>query len=904
MRYQKKLALLLAVVMALTVTYAVPAGASGTGLLEKINEAGDVSDKAPDISGTDPALSGEAPDLTNITPTAAVEEVTVRYEEDRDTLSLSYRMKSCAYVRISVNGVAAEEKYTKETYDYTNALEGNSYEFLIEPYNVEDIAGEAVAVSYDVPYKTAVVEALDADYNLERKVLILDWSGRNMEYADVYQDDEMIAEKTEGTRLILEVDFEPMSRHTYTVIPYNKVDEAGPAKKYELLVGDYVAKITNLTANYNEAQKKVVLSWSSIYTQYVDIFLNDEEVAEKYTGNSFEISCELQPGASYIVCISPYNEKNKLGEEKEADVSVGYFEVPDDFSAAQVSIPIKDSYGGQTGFSRPLVQLTWEAQPLAVYEIYRADADRTGAYKWIATVKSNVDGAYTYADEKAGFGIYYYKIRRKIVQDPYIDRELYTALSGAREVNALVPKPEITAKLNEEGKIALTMAARKEYVSGYDIYRKGGKGGYRLLATVTGDEYIDEEIEFGETYRYKVKAYYYDIATGNRATGVYSKVARVKNAIGDLEAEIVAVSANKVKLTWNSVANAKEYEVYYRSGMSGDSYTLWQTTRRTTLRRKLKRSGTHSFLIKACQTTKKGKTYFSSAEVSIKMGFSAPTGFQVKRTAYERTVGTNTITQKDVLTWNRVYGAGGYYIDVYNAANGTYERIAKIKGGRTKSYTVRNAVTEHAATVTYRISAYKGNRVKKGGTVVITPKLGAPEDVDAVKSGSQVIVSWSSVIGAERYRVYRSNGRTMLLVAETTATFVYDQGLSAGAPYKYYVYAVNLTEKLTGEKSEPAAITMKQPKVYDLTAINGAAGTVQLTWEASRNADSYTIYYKDSEKAEYKKLANIVDKKMLYLHSGLKRGTTYYYKVVAVQTNCAGILVESDGALAEVKVTK
>lgn len=907
MRFKRKLSLFLAAAMVLTLIQAVPADASrgaedaAPGIGKGILGAVDPSQKDPDASPIDPDASPIDPNVGE----AVIEDLQITYDAKEDRITLAYKMnKDCEYVRIYANGRELETEYTGSVYDWDDVRDGMTHTFRVVPYNRAGISGMALEASYEVPYKKAELEDVDAEYNLEKQVLIVDWTGNGIAYADVYQDDVLLAQKVRDSRLIKEIKLEPESKHTYKIVPYNRIDEVGAEKSYLLEVDDYVARIDDLNIEYNEAAKQIRMQWSDTYTEYVGISLNDEELVEKYTKKDFVINCELQPGATYIVTLTPYNYKDKEGEAEETDVSVGYFEVPGDFSASLVNIPVKNNAGGYTGFSRPSVQLSWEAQNLARYEIYRAeDKDKQSGYKWIATVKSNKEGTYVYTDEKAGFGNYYYKVRRKIVEDPYVEQELYTALSDAENVNVAVPKPEVKAQLNEKGNIVLSLYSKREFVSGYDIYRKSGNGGYKLLATTTEDEYVDEDLEVGQKYQYKVKAYYYDISTGRKTIGKSSKAATVKNSVSKIEAQAVAVSPDTVKVVWNRAANVKEYEIYCRSGMQGDSYVLWKTTNENSFERKVSKNGTYYFMIKANQMIG-GRAYFSSAEISIKMGFSAPSGLKIAKTSYKKSKSSNVVNQKSKLSWNRVYGAKGYYVEVYDELSKKYKRVAKIGNKNKTSYTVTNPITANAKTLKYRVSAYLGKKVKKGKTIEITPALAAAKKVKAVKSGSKVKISWKKVLGAECYRVYRSNGRTMLLIGETKSSSVLDQGLDIGIPYKYYVEAVNYSQKITGEKSEPCAFMTKQNKVAKFSAANRSAGSAQLTWASNKNAESYMIYFKNAKDAKYQKLAEVAGKEKSYTHKNLPAGTNCYYKITTVQKNSGGIRVESDGTYTEVKISK
>ena len=213
-------------------------------------------------------------------------------------------------------------------------------------------------------------------------------------------------------------------------------------------------------------------------------------------------------------------------------------------------------------------------------------------------------------------------------------------------------------------------------------------------------------------------------------------------------------------------------------------------------------------------------------------------------------------------------------------------------------------MSANAKPLKYRVSAYLGKKIKKGKTIDIVPALGMVKNVKAVQSGTKVKISWKKVTGADRYQVYRSNGRTMLLVGETSGSSILDQGLSVGIPYKYYVQALNQTQKITGEKSLPVDFMTKRNAITGFKAVNTSSGSVHLSWNPDKEATGYRIYFKKSKDGKYQKLADVDAKTKLYVHKNLASGTNCYYKITAVLTNCGGIAVESDGDLAEVKVSK
>ena len=863
-------------------------------------------------SGTDDG--SEKPTIENLSAEWDGEKrrIVLRYDLDGDYVNIQVKKKTGGYTTIA-------EEYEGESfaYEYKDWEEYlKEFTFLVVPYRrnegTEDINGETREVPCDVIYPPAAIKNLYVDYDLERQVLYVDWDEDegddgwgSVKNVKVYLDDSDnplngAYMDNEGS-WVASLKLEPRSTHKLKIVPINNGNQEGTPQDYTLVVDDYEAKITDYTIEYNEETKRLEMKWESMYTQYVSVYLNDEELAENYKENSLTIDCVLQPGASYKVSILPYNGQDEEGEELEEDISFGEFEVPYEFSASVMNVDVKDAAGNYTGFTKPLIKLQWEAQKQAVYEVYRAEKDKKGAYAWIATVRADKEEVYTYIDEKAGFGDYYYKIRRKIVEDDYLEQELYTALSDAEHVRLLVPRPKVKVKLSAGKKILLTMESAKEYVSGYEIYRKY-RGKYEKIASTTDNKYVDKKLKFGKTYSYKVKAYYYDVNTGKKVYGKYSKAASVKNTIGAIKAEALAVSSDTVKLSWTPAVNADTYEIYGKSGMMGDSYVLLATTKQLSLKYKLKQNTKYFFMIKAYQAKDEKRTYFSSTEVSVQTGFSAPRGLKVTKTTYKKD--RDALVQEDTLSWNRVYGAKGYYIEVYDAEEKEYVGVGNIRKGSKTSYTISNPVTAEAKARTYRVSAYLGKRIECGDTIKVRPQLGTVQKVNVVKNREKVKVSWEKAEGAESYKIYRSNGSMMFFVGETDETCIADKGLSAGISYSYYVQAVNNTLKLTGDMSEPAVCKMAQGKVSGLKAVNTAGGNVRLTWKEAPNAQKYVVYYKGAGDKGYRELKKLPADVTAYVHKRQARGTSCSYRVVAVQKNSGGISVESKPAQVKVYIKK
>ena len=86
----------------------------------------------------------------------------------------------------------------------------------------------------------------------------------------------------------------------------------------------------------------------------------------------------------------------------------------------------------------------------------------------------------------------------------------------------------------------------------------------------------------------------------------------------------------------------------------------------------------------------------------------------------------------------------------------------------------------------------------------------------------------------------------------------------------------------TDEKTTTATATLSAPS--GLTA-TGAAGQVSLDWSAVNSASSYTVYWDNSTGVSSSSTAITSVSTDNYTHSSLDNGTTYYYKVAAVDTD-------------------
>ena len=143
-------------------------------------------------------------------------------------------------------------------------------------------------------------------------------------------------------------------------------------------------------------------------------------------------------------------------------------------------------------------------------------------------------------------------------------------------------------------------------------------------------------------------------------------------------------------------------------------------------------------------------------------------------------------------------------------------------------------------------------------------------------------LTWNAVSGATSYRVFRSESRGTgySLLGTTTATSYVNTGAAVGKTYYYRVKAVNSVgtsgySNIVSGKAKTAA-----PAAPSVTIGNSSTGKPQLTWKAVSGAVKYEVYRSTRQNSGYSLLGTTTSTS--YVNTGASTGTTYYYRVKAV----------------------
>jgi len=165
----------------------------------------------------------------------------------------------------------------------------------------------------------------------------------------------------------------------------------------------------------------------------------------------------------------------------------------------------------------------------------------------------------------------------------------------------------------------------------------------------------------------------------------------------------------------------------------------------------------------------------------------------------------------------------------------------------------------------------------------------APTGLAATAGNTQVALSWTASSGATSYNVYRgttAGGESATAVATgVTGTTYTNTGLINGTAYYYKVKAVNSAG--TSGYSNEASATPVLAVPSAPTGLTATAGNTQvaLSWTASSGAASYNVYRGTTAGGESTTAIATGITTTSYTNTGLTNGSTYYYKVKAVNAS-------------------
>ena len=246
-------------------------------------------------------------------------------------------------------------------------------------------------------------------------------------------------------------------------------------------------------------------------------------------------------------------------------------------------------------------------------------------------------------------------------------------------------------------------------------------------------------------------------------------------------------------------------------------------------------------------------------------------------------IGNSASSGKPMLTWNAVEGATSYRIYRSTSKGSGYSLL-----GTTTATSYTNTGAKAGTTYYYRVKACNDaglspySNVVSGQVKTVTPKPSAPVvKIGNSASSGKPMLTWNAVSGATSYKVYRATSQkgTYSLLGTVTATSYTNTGAKAGVTYWYKVKAVNSA----GESAYSNVVSGRATVTTLTMGHSSASGKPQLTWKAVSGAASYRVYRATTKNGAYTVINTT--KALTYTNVGAALGTTYYYKVEALNAS-------------------
>ena len=342
-----------------------------------------------------------------------------------------------------------------------------------------------------------------------------------------------------------------------------------------------------------------------------------------------------------------------------------------------------------------------------------------------------------------------------------------------------------------------------------------------------------------------------------------------------------SATSGKPVLTWNAVPGATSYKVYRATSKSGTYSLLGTVTTTNYTNTGAKEGTTYYYKVKAANGA--GESAYSNVVSGKVVVTPKPAAPVVK-------IGNSASSGKPMLTWNAVYGATSYRIYRSTAKGSGYSLL-----GTTTATSYTNTGAKAGTTYYYRVKACNDAGLSPysnivSGNVVVTPKPSAPVvKIGNSASSGKPMLTWNAVSGATSYKVYRATSQngTYSLLGTVTATSYINTGAKAGVTYYYKVKAVNSAGESAYSNTvsgQSKAVTPKPSAPVVKIGHSATSGKPMLTWNAVSGATSYKVYRATTKNGAYSVINTT--KALTYTNTGAALGTTYYYKVEAL--NAAG----------------
>lgn len=326
-------------------------------------------------------------------------------------------------------------------------------------------------------------------------------------------------------------------------------------------------------------------------------------------------------------------------------------------------------------------------------------------------------------------------------------------------------------------------------------------------------KWIDENVENGQTYCYKVRAVGYGYSSEISAASEEVIILIVSLDVPQNVRAVLDDNNFVIDVSWDAVKYAESYTIYRNGSQLAEGITGTHWTDESPL------SGNNYYSVKAVGHGLTSNT--SANSESVNYALAAPQNVTAELDDEEFVINVSWDAVKYAESY-KVYrsssSSGSYTLVADNVVTAFWQDTTPLKGN---NY-YRVYAVGHGQTSTYTTS----------NVVNWNCEMPSPQNVVAVKGDGQftVNVSWDSVKYAEYYQVYRSNSATgtFTMVADQVTTNSWtDESAGYGSRY-YKVCAVGhgLTSEMSAASEEVSIEYVVHPEYNVQVTVNGVSFTM------------------------------------------------------------------------------
>ena len=392
---------------------------------------------------------------------------------------------------------------------------------------------------------------------------------------------------------------------------------------------------------------------------------------------------------------------------------------------------------------------------------------------------------------------------------------------------------------------------------GYQIYASVGNGSFVDMGTTTSTEIKVIGMDKNRVYTIKIRPFME--SSEGRIYGSFSELAILKFEDTTEEVKLdkvnnfnVSVVGTKVNLNWNSVSNADGYEVLVE--MPGGTDAVYSVDTNKLTLQNFSAGYTYKAKVRAYKYVNGNKVYGDYSSLK-NITIEKEEEIKLDRVTNLKVAVTGKTAK---FTWNRVSGASGYELEIYDPDKG-YLTVTTTTTSKTIT-----GFDNSDENYSVRVRAYKnvnGNKIYgeysskmyfKGEKI----KLDKVTNLKVTVTGEKAKFTWDRVSGVSGYELEIYDPDEGYLTTTTTATSKTITGFDN--PYVFYSVRVRAYKnvnghKVYGEYSSATYFYVEQVKIDKVTnvvvAIDGQKA--KITWDRVSGANGYELIIYEPDGSYY-----------------------------------------------------